>query len=79
MKLLLTHGTATGREEGLKLLQDGDMQVWQAWDSPEVVNRFLTAFKPRIGLLLETEVWPQMIQSAQEKRIPIMLINARMS
>ena len=79
MKLLLTNGTATGREEGLKLLQEGDIQVWQAWDSPEVVERFLTAFKPRIGLLLETEVWPQLIHVAQEKGIPIMLINARMS
>lgn len=79
MKLLLTHGTATGREEGRKLLQDGDVQVWQAWDSPEVVERFLTSFKPRIGLLLETEVWPQLIHCAQEKGIPIMLINARMS
>ena len=79
MKLLLTNGTATGREEGLKLLQEGDIQVWQAWDSPEVVERFLTAFKPRIGLLLETEVWPQLIHKAQEKGIPIMLINARMS
>lgn len=73
MKLLLTNGTATGREEGLKLLQEGDIQVWQAWDSPEVVERFLTAFKPRIGLLLETEVWPQLIHIAQEKGIPIML------
>lgn len=79
MKLLLTHGTATGREEGRKLLQDGDVQVWQAWDSPEVVERFLTSFKPQIGLLLETEVWPQLIHCAQQKGIPIMLINARMS
>ena len=79
MKLLLTNGTATGREEGLKLLQDGDVQVWQPWDSPELVDRFLTAFKPRIGLLLETEVWPQLIHCAHGKGIPIMLINARMS
>ena len=34
MKLLLTNGTATGREEGRKLLQDGDVQIWQPWDSP---------------------------------------------
>jgi 3-deoxy-D-manno-octulosonic-acid transferase len=33
MKLLLTNGTATGREEGRKLLQEGDVQVWQPWDS----------------------------------------------
>jgi len=40
MKLLLTHGTATGREEGLKLLQAGDLQVWQPWDSPKIVSQF---------------------------------------
>ena len=34
MRLLLTHGTATGRAEGEKLLQPGDLQVWQPWDTP---------------------------------------------
>ena len=79
MKLLLTNGTATGREEGRKLLQDGDLQVWQPWDSPEVLDRFFLAFKPKIGLLLETEVWPVLIQRAQVHGVPIMLVNARMS
>jgi len=79
MKLLLTNGTATGREEGLKLLQDGDLQVWQPWDSPEVLDRFFSAFKPKMGLLLETEVWPFLVQRAQVHGVPIMLVNARMS
>ncbi|MFZ9178295.1 MAG: 3-deoxy-D-manno-octulosonic acid transferase, partial [Limnohabitans sp.] len=34
MRLLLTHGTATGREAGRALLQPGDVQVWQPWDTP---------------------------------------------
>ena len=79
MKLLLTNGTATGREEGRKLLQDGDLQVWQPWDSPEVLDRFFVAFKPKVGLLLETEVWPGLVQRAQVHGVPIMLVNARMS
>jgi 3-deoxy-D-manno-octulosonic-acid transferase len=79
MKLLLTNGTATGREEGRKLLQDGDLQVWQPWDSPEVLDRFFRAFKPKMGLLLETEVWPVLVQRAQVHGVPIMLVNARMS
>jgi 3-deoxy-D-manno-octulosonic-acid transferase len=79
MKLLLTNGTATGREEGRKLLQDGDLQVWQPWDSPEVIDRFFLAFKPKMGLLLETEVWPVLVQRAQVHGVPIMLVNARMS
>jgi 3-deoxy-D-manno-octulosonic-acid transferase len=79
MKLLLTNGTATGREEGHKLLQDGDLQVWQPWDSPEVLDRFFSAFKPKLGLLLETEVWPLLVQGAQVHGVPLMLVNARMS
>jgi 3-deoxy-D-manno-octulosonic-acid transferase len=79
MKLLLTNGTATGREEGRKLLQDGDLQVWQPWDSPEVLDRFFSAFKPKLGLLLETEVWPLLVQCAQAHDVPLMLVNARMS
>ena len=79
MKLLLTNGTATGREEGRKLLQDGDLQVWQPWDSPEVLDRFFSAFKPKLGLLLETEVWPLLVQGAKVHGVPLMLVNARMS
>ena len=79
MKLLLTNGTATGREEGRRLLQDGDLQIWQPWDSAAVLDRFFHAFKPKIGLLLETEVWPLLVQRAQVHGVPIMLVNARMS
>ena len=79
MKLLLTHGTATGREEGQKLLQTGDVQVWQPWDSPEVVRRFFQAFRPQIGLIMETEVWPNWIHMAPLFHVPLILVNARMS
>ena len=79
MKLLLTNGTATGREEGCKLLQDGDLQVWQPWDSPDVLDRFFKAFKPKLGMLLETEVWPLLVHRAQVHGVPLMLVNARMS
>ncbi|MEY4738257.1 MAG: hypothetical protein RL302_2576, partial [Pseudomonadota bacterium] len=61
MRLLLTHGTATGRAQGAALLQPGDVQVWQPWDTPGAVGRFLAHFRPRVGLLVETEVWPNMV------------------
>jgi 3-deoxy-D-manno-octulosonic-acid transferase len=79
MKLLLTHGTATGREEGLKLLQAGDIQVWQPWDAPDIVRRFFKAFQPRMGLIMETEVWPCWVHQAKKHHVPLYLINARMS
>jgi 3-deoxy-D-manno-octulosonic-acid transferase len=79
MKLLLTNGTATGREEGQKLLQAGDIQVWQPWDSADAVSRFYQAFQPRIGLIMETEVWPHMVHCALKFNVPLILVNARMS
>ena len=40
IRILLTHGTATGRAQGVSLLQEGDVQVWQPWDTPAAVQRF---------------------------------------
>ncbi|MCF8159928.1 MAG: 3-deoxy-D-manno-octulosonic acid transferase [Polaromonas sp.] len=79
MRLLLTHGTATGRAEGLKLLEAGDLQAWQPWDTPGAVQRFLTHFKPDAGILMETEVWPNLAHGCQRLRVPLMLVNARLS
>jgi 3-deoxy-D-manno-octulosonic-acid transferase len=79
MRLLLTQGTATGREQGKALLQAGDVQVWQPWDTPGAVGRFLAHFKPRIGVLLETEVWPNLVAQCQRAGIPLCLVNARLN
>ncbi|MEO7953438.1 MAG: 3-deoxy-D-manno-octulosonic acid transferase [Polaromonas sp.] len=79
LRILLTHGTATGRAEGAALLQAGDVQVWQPWDSPAVVARFFSHFKPRVGLLMETEIWPNMVAEAQARAMPLLLVNGRLS
>ena len=79
LRVLLTHGTATGRAEGVGLLRAGDVQVWQPWDSEAAVERFFTRFKPRLGLLLETEVWPITVACAQARGVPLALVNARLS
>ena len=79
MRLLLTHGTATGRAEGEKLLHPGDVQVWQPWDTRGAVARFLHQFHPAVGILLETEVWPNLIAACRARGIPLVLANARLS
>lgn len=79
MRLLLTHGTATGREAGKALLQTGDVQVWQPWDCPQAVQRFVEQFRPRIGLLVETEVWPLLTAECKKQGVPLCLVNARLS
>ena len=79
LHLLLTHGTATGRAEGATLLRPGDVQVWQPWDTPGNVERFLRRFQPRIGILVETEVWPNMVAGCRQQGVPLVLANARLS
>ena len=79
LRVLLTNGTATGREEGARLLGPDDLQVWQPWDTPEVVVRFLDRFRPRIGILMETEIWPVLTAACAERGIPLALANARLN
>ncbi|MBP8840404.1 MAG: 3-deoxy-D-manno-octulosonic acid transferase [Giesbergeria sp.] len=79
MRLLLTHGTATGRAEGAKLLQPGDVQVWQPWDTRAAVARFLQRFRPSVGLLMETELWPNLVAGCRAHGVPLALVNARLS
>lgn len=79
LSLLLTHGTATGREAGAALLGAGGRQVWLPFDTPGATRRFLRHFRPRVGVLMETEVWPSLLMAAARERVPVLLANARLS
>ena len=79
LRLLLTHSTATGREAGLALLREGDRQAWFPYDSNRAVKRFFAQFQPAIGVLMETEVWPNLLRAAQVNAVPMVLANARLS
>jgi 3-deoxy-D-manno-octulosonic-acid transferase len=79
LRLLLTHGTATGREAGRALLRDGDLQTWLPYDTPGAVRRFLHRHRPALGVLMETEVWPNLLQAAEAAELPMVLANARLS
>jgi len=80
--LLLTHMTPTGRATGTELIAKYGprlMQAYLPYDLPDACARFLAYFKPRVGLLMETELWPNLIAVANRHRIPVALINARLS
>ncbi len=79
LRLLLTHGTATGWAQGQDLLQPGDAQAWLPWDTPAATQGFLQHYRPRLGLLMETEVWPQLVQSCRQQGVPLCLVNARLN
>lgn len=79
LRLLLTHGTATGRLAGSKLLRPGDQQAWLPYDTPGATRRFLKRFQPSVGVLMETEVWPMLLHQAQRSGLPMVLANARLN
>lgn len=79
LRVLLTHSTATGHEAGQALLGKGDAQTWLPYDTPGAVRRFLRHWQPRVGVLMETEVWPTLQREAEKAGLPMVLANARLS
>ncbi|RZU03049.1 3-deoxy-D-manno-octulosonic acid transferase [Rivibacter subsaxonicus] len=79
LRLLLTHGTATGRAAGRELLHPGDRQCWLPLDTPAAVARFYVHQRPALGVLMETELWPNLVAAAVRAGVPIVQANARLS
>jgi len=77
--LLLTHATPTGRATGAELFGGRVMQAYLPYDLPWAVEAFLDRARPRIGIFMETEIWPNLFSACRGRDIPIFLVNARMS
>ena len=80
--LLLTHMTPTGRAVGAELIAKLGSRLHQAYlpyDLPDACARFLAHYRPDFGLLMETELWPNLIAKAKAHGIPLALVNARLS
>ncbi|MET0442234.1 MAG: lipid IV(A) 3-deoxy-D-manno-octulosonic acid transferase [Casimicrobiaceae bacterium] len=77
--LLLTHMTATGRDAGRALYGDRVVQAWLPYDVPFAIRAFLARFHPRVGLLMETELWPNLTACCRAAGVPLFLVNARLS
>jgi 3-deoxy-D-manno-octulosonic-acid transferase len=78
-RILLTHMTPTGRETGRTLFGESVEQCYLPYDFPWAVARFLDRFQPQVGIVMETEVWPNLIHACQARAIPLYLVNARLS
>lgn len=77
--LLITHTTATGSHTAEKLLRDIDCGVFLPYDSSGNMRRFMNRTRPRVAIIMETELWPNLIAQAHKRRIPVILNNARLS
>lgn len=78
-QILLTHTTPTGRATSEQLYGDGVLRVYLPYDYPFAVRRFLRHFKPELGILMETEIWFNLIRAAHSEGVPMLLLNARLS
>jgi 3-deoxy-D-manno-octulosonic-acid transferase len=78
-EVLLTCTTAAGREMLASLHGGGAQIVWLPWDTPGAVRRFLEHFRPRLGVLIETEIWPNLIAACGAAGVPLVLASARLS
>ena len=81
-RVLLTHMTPTGRATGRALFARHGERVVQSYlpyDTGFMVRRFLRHFAPRICVLMETEVWPNLIAGCAAHGVPVALVNARLS
>ena len=79
--VLLTHMTPTGRATGAALFHN-EPRVFQSYipyDTLSLTQRFISKINPSLCVLMETEVWPSLIDSCSKAGIPIALINARLS
>lgn len=78
-KILLTHTTPTGRATSEQLFGNQVVRVYLPYDLPFAVKRFLRHFHPTIGVIMETELWFNLIAQCQQRKIPLLLMNARLS
>jgi 3-deoxy-D-manno-octulosonic-acid transferase len=78
-RILLTGMTPTGREAGRQVYGDKVIQAYLPYDYPDAVDRFLRHFSPDVGVLMETEIWPNLLAGAKRRHVPMVLANARLS
>lgn len=78
-QILITHTTPTGRAASKELYGNSVLRVYLPYDYPFAVSKFLRHFHPQFGILIETEIWFNLIHVCHKFGIPLLLLNARMS
>lgn len=80
-QVLLTHMTPTGRAAGKALFGNEPrlIQAYLPYDTLAMMVRFVQHFQPHLCVLMETEVWPALIQACKTADVPVALVNARLS
>lgn len=78
-QLVVTTTTPTGSEQVIKFFGDSVFHIYLPYDLPDAIGRFLRKLKPRVFLVMETELWPNLLAACHSRDIPMFLLNGRMS
>ncbi len=78
-QLVVTTMTPTGSARVRASFGDSVYHVYVPYDIPSVLNRFLRRIKPDVLVIMETELWPNLIHCCAGKGIPVVVVNARLS
>jgi 3-deoxy-D-manno-octulosonic-acid transferase len=76
---VVTTVTPTGSEQVQRVLGGEVFHVYLPYDLPAAVKRFLKRVRPRLAVVMETEIWPNLFYACREQMIPIVVANARLS
>lgn len=71
--------TAAGRATAHQLYGDFADIAWLPWDLPWAQRAFLRRWRPTLGIVIETEIWPNLLHEARRLTVPVVLVNARLS
>lgn len=78
-QVLITCTTAAGRDTIRQVYGESVLCAYLPYDYPEAAQRFIEHFRPRLGVLMETEIWPNLLAACKANDVPVILANARMS
>lgn len=79
LPITVTTMTPTGSERVLSAFGNDVQHVYLPYDLPDALNRFLNAIDPKLVLVMETELWPNLIAALHKRQIPLVIANARLS
>ena len=78
-RILFTHMTPTGRATSEALFGGSVERIYLPYDTPWAMRGFLRHYRPEFGLIMETELWPNLIAACRKAQVPLSLVNARLS
>lgn len=77
--VLLTTTTPTGSARVKALFGESVAHVYLPYDLPDAVGRFLAAYRPKLAVFMETEIWPNLFAGCAARHVPLVIVNARLS